>query len=312
MRNKYIKPFLLVLGSLSLVFTSCEPYEDFTKDFDKTTVYFGTQKPLRTIVSDNQMDFKVGVTFGGRRENNSDEFADFVIDPSLLNDIPGASVFTLLPENYYTLSNSSRMLIPKGKFIGDVTVTLNRDMFTNDPTTTNRTYALPLRITNTSLDSIAAGSFDQDGNTILARKDYTILVVKYISSYSGTFYHKGTQRELNASGGVVNEVVYNNSDLVKNQTWDLTTVDRNSVKTSGIGAVLTHNFVININELDNTLSIDSPSAGVTNLIGSGTYAPLTGIISIEYSYTLGGKNYQVSDTLVIRTSPEQNLRFEEW
>lgn len=307
-----MKKLIIVLGIISLIFTSCTPYEDYTKDFDKTVVYFGAQKPLRTIVAYNDMQFKVGVAMGGKRSNDQDEFADFVIDPTLLTTITGANVFTLLPENYYTLSNANKMIIPKGEFIGDVTVTLNRDLLTNDPLALNKTYALPIKITNTSLDSIAAGKFDDNGNVILARKDYTILVVKYISPYSGTFYHKGTQKELDANGAVVSEIVYSNSDLIKNQTWDIKTIDRNSVRTPGIGNVTNQNFAINVNESDNTVTIDSPSAGVTNLVGTGTYNPITRTFAVEYSYTLGGKKYKVTDELIVRRPPEQDLIFETW
>lgn len=312
MKYIYMKKIMFLIGLIGVSFISCESYEDFTNDFDYSIVYFATQKPLRTIVAYDEMQFKVGVAIGGKRENTKDEFADFVIDPTLLSTVDGADAFTLLPEGYYTLSDDDKMIIPKGEFIGDVTVTLDRDLFTNDADATSNTYALPLRITNASLDSIASGSFDLDGNPISARKDYTILVVKYISPYSGTFYHKGSERELDGTGAVVNEIVYNNADLSRNQTWDLSTVDRNSIKTPGIGNNSAQNFVINVNETDNTVTIDSPSGGVTNLLGSGTYITETGTFNLSYSYTLGGKNYEVTDTLVVRRPPEQDLRFEEW
>jgi hypothetical protein len=314
MKYIYMKKLMFLIGLIGVSFTSCESYEDFTGDFDYSIVYFATQKPLRTIVAYNEMQFKVGVAIGGKRENTKDEFADFVIDPTLLSTIDGADAFTLLPESYYTLSDGSKMIIPKGKFIGDVTVTLNRDLFTNDAASTSNTYALPLRITNSSLDSIASGALDVDGNPDLSRppRDYTILVVKYISPYSGTFYHKGSTRELDGTGNVVNEFVYDNADLVKNQTWRIITLDRNSVRTPGIGNNSAQNFVINVNETDNTVTIDSPSSGVTNLSGSGTYVPETRTYNISYNYTLGGKNYEVLDVLIARTPPEQDLRFEQW
>ncbi|GIZ09712.1 DUF1735 domain-containing protein [Flavobacterium sp. UMI-01] len=307
-----MKKIIAMLGLISFLITSCEPYEDFTGDFDKTIVYFGTQKPLRTVVAYDEMKFKVGVTFGGKRSNDKEEFADFVVDPTLLTTVAGANAFTLLPQNYYTLSNSSKMVIPAGSFIGDVTVTLNRDLFTADAGAINNTYALPLKITNTSLDSIASGSKDVIGNVILEPRDYTIVVVKYISPYTGTFYHKGVQKELDANGAVVNEVVYSNSDLIKNTTWDIKTIDRNSVRTPGIGTFTNQNFAINVNESDNTVTIDSPSAGVTNLVGTGSYNKTTRTFSLQYSFTLGGKKYQVTDELIVRRPPEQDLVFETW
>lgn len=314
MRNLKLKKTLFKIALVGVLFHSCDSYEDFTGDFDYSIVYFATQKPLRTVVAYDEMQFKVGVAIGGKRENSEDEFADFVIDPTLLGTVEGADTFTLLPESYYSLSDDSRMIIPKGEFIGDVTVTLNKDLFSNDVDATSNTYALPLRITNSSLDSIASGALDVDGNPDLARppRDYTVLVVKYISPYSGTFYHKGAEREIDETGTVVNEIVYNNADLTENQTWLLSTVDRNSLRTSGIGNNPAQNFVINVNENDNTVVIDSPSDGVANLSGSGAYVPETGTFNLSYSYTLEGKNYEVMDTLVVRRPPEEDLGFEEW
>jgi len=312
MKNKMkinINIIALTLIVIATVFSSCEPYEDYIEDFDNTTVYFSSQKPLRSIVSYDEMAFKVGVSLGGKRVNTVDEYADFEIDPSLLNTVSGADGFTLLPSSYYQLSDDSKMVISKGDFIGDVTVTLNRELFTSDPLATQNIYALPLKITNSSLDSI--GGFDPDGTILDVPKDYTILVVKYISAYSGVYYHKGTQKEIDASGAVVNETVYNTTDLIDNQTWELTTVDRNSVKTPGIGAANNQNFVINIDESSNVVTVDSPSSGVSNLVGSGTVNEDRSI-TLSYSYTLGGKDYQVEETLVLRQPVEDALGFEEW
>jgi hypothetical protein len=301
--------FRIALLAIIVVFASCEKYDDYIEDFDKTTVYFSTQKPLRSIVSYDEMAFNVGVSLGGKRENSVDEYADFVIDESLLTSVEGADAFTLLPDAYYDLSDDSRMVIPKGEFIGDVTVTLNRDLFTADGLATENTYALPLRITGSTLDSI--GGFDPDGTILDVPKDYTILVVKYISSYSGVYYHKGTQKEVDDSGTIINETVYSETDLIDNQTWEVTTVDRNSIETPGVGAINNENFVINIDETDNSVSIDTPSSGITNLVGSGTVNDDRSI-SLTYSFTANGSNYEVEDTLVLRQAVELDLRFEEW
>lgn len=294
-----IKNICVAFLAMGAMFTSCEKYDDFTGDFDYTTVYFSTQTPLRTIVSYDEMEFKVGVNLGGKRVNEKEEYAKFEIDESLLTTVAGASGFTLLPAAYYELSDTSRMTIPVGEYIGDVTVSLNRDLFTSDPLAIDNTYAIPLKITETSLDSI------------LETKDYTVLVVKYISEYSGVYYHTGTQQELDTNGGLVEEIVYDEYDLIDNTTWEVVTVDRNSIQTPGIGVNNSENFVINIDETTNSVTIDSPSSGVTNLIGSGTVEEDRSI-SLSYSYTLGGKDYQVEDILVLRQAVEFDLRFEEW
>ena len=72
----------IYMGSI-IALTSCEKYEDPTTDYDYSAVYFGTQKPLRTIVAKEEMKFKFGAVLGGKREN-SGEWVKFSVDPSLL------------------------------------------------------------------------------------------------------------------------------------------------------------------------------------------------------------------------------------
>src|SRR3546814_12648720 len=78
----------LVTGvqTCALPISGCSPYEDFIEDFDFSVVYFGTQKPLRTIVAYDDMSFKVGVALGGKRTNEVREVIGFEVDPSLLSD----------------------------------------------------------------------------------------------------------------------------------------------------------------------------------------------------------------------------------
>ena len=76
---------------LSVAFAACEGYDEFVNDHEFTAVYFATQRPLRTIVADDEMSFKVGVALAGKRSNKVEEFATFEIDPLLL----GADFYTL-------------------------------------------------------------------------------------------------------------------------------------------------------------------------------------------------------------------------
>ncbi|MGV3505498.1 MAG: BT_3987 domain-containing protein [Adhaeribacter sp.] len=304
----------LLLCLLALGFLSCEKYEDYIKDYEFSAVYFATQKPLRTIVAyEDNMSFKVGVALAGKRANLEPEWVTYQIDPSLL----AGTGFTLLPEAYYSITNdntgeTNKMVVPKGKFIGDVTVTLNRQAFTADPLATQNTYALPLRLLETSADSILSGQFDASGNELIPAKNYTVLVVKYISPLHGTYYHKGVQKELNAQGGTVTETVFRNKDLSKNQTWDLSTLALEQVKTSGVGAFATPGLKLT-RKPDNTLTLEKAAgSAVTLLEGAGKYQPEKREFYLDYKFTNAGKTYQVADTLVLRQAPEKDLRFEEW
>ncbi len=287
---------LLIIG-----FTACEPYEEYLVDYKYSAVYFATQKPLRTIVSYDEMEFKVGVALAGKRENNVEEYADFQIDPSLLDDeeLTEGNDFQLLPSSYYTLSNDSRMIALPGEFIGDVTVTLNRDAFVSDSLATENVYALPFRITGASTD------------TILADKDYTILVVKYISEYDGTYYHKGKQSEIDSTGTVLNETIYSYDDLNDNETWNVSTIDANTIKTPAAGVFGNGSIVIEVKD-NNSVDITSGRPNIEVTSGSGTYDPENRNFYLDYSFIRGPKEYAVQDTLILRQAPEKDLFFEEW
>ena len=56
---------ILWIGLISILMTAC--YDDYEKDYDKSSVYFASQKPLRTLVADTDMSIKVGVAIGGKR-----------------------------------------------------------------------------------------------------------------------------------------------------------------------------------------------------------------------------------------------------
>ncbi len=308
-----------ILVSICLVIfislTSCEKYEDYIEDFDYSIVAFSTQKPLRTVVAYEEMQFKVGVFLGGKRSNNQEESADFTIDPSLLDDsvLDGAGSFTLLPESYYTLSNPDKMIIPEGEFIGDVTINLNRELFTADPLATSNTYALPFKITASTLDSIASGS--PDGT--LAPRDYSIVVVKYISPYSGTFYQTGVQTET-ASGTDPVVTEYNNTDLIRNPLMRLSTINASTLRSDRIGTftnnanngVQNNSLILTVNGETVDLSVDDST--ITNFSGSGTYNPTDRSFNISYSFDKNGSSFDVEEILYLRRPPEEDLTFEEW
>ncbi|HTN20503.1 MAG TPA: DUF1735 domain-containing protein [Pelobium sp.] len=293
-----------ILRNISLIILtvfvlgSCKKYDSYVSDFDFSVVYFASQKPLRTIVADDDMSFKVGVTLAGVRNNKTDQIVKYRIDPTLFNSVPGAFNYEVLPASYYTITDNSTMVIKKGELIGDVTVTLNKALFTADPDALQKIYALPLRIVSTTTDSILIG------NSNVPAKDYTILVVKYISPYHGTYYHKGKQTKLSDNS----VTVYSKKDLSQNATFAMLTNSLNSIKTPGAG---TSSGV----PLD--LTIDNTSVAISGNLanevsGSGTYNPENKTFYLNYNYKNGANKYSVVDTLILRQDPELDLRFEEW
>ncbi len=301
---KSIHKLLLFLFVAGMLF-SCEKYEDYVTDFPYSSVYFASQKPVRTIVAYDQMTFKMGVALSGKRENTVDETAEFQIFPKLLDstDIVGPNKFTLLPADYYTLSNTNTITIPSGRFIGDITVTLNKDKFTSDPLSTANTYAIPLKLIKTSADSI------------LASKSHTILIVKYISPLHGFYYRKGAEKFKKNGNGADTTTVYNNPDLSRNVVWGLTTLDLNSVITSGVGTLTSTNGTLKLTKnADNTVVISKNGTlgTVTAVSGAGTYNPTKREFYLQYNYTNAAIQYAVTDTLILRRLPELELKYEEW
>lgn len=304
---------ILTVCALVMILFSCEEYEAYVKDYEHSAVYFGTQKPLRTIVAYDEMSFKTGVVLAGKLENDREEWVTYSVDPTLLTGTP----FTLLPEEYYSISNNETIVIPKGKVLGDVTVTLNRDLFTSDPLAHLNTYALPLRLLETSADSILSGQFDENGVATVPARDYTVLVVKYISPLHGVYYHKGVEQQVDALGNVVEEKTYNTADLSKNLTWELSTLALDEVLTPGAGTFTSQGsdsygleFVRNE---DNTVTIEAVAGSdLTLLEGAGTYDETKREFYLNYKFTESGLNYHVMDTLILRQPPEKDLRFEEW
>lgn len=302
--EKLITNFLIAI--LLVVMTGC--YDSFEKDFEYSTVYFASQKPLRTVIADTDMKIKVGVAIGGKRKVNVNDWATFSIDSSLL---VGTS-FTLLPSNYYTLANDNKMTISNPNLaIADVEISFT-EAFYNDPNAYQKFYALPFKITGHNLDSIV-----QTGSI---KKDYSIVAIKAVSKYHGSYYVRGTMVRINTDGtpGTLktDSTVYNIPDLSRNIVRSATSINRYTIQRPGFA-----NSTPQVSEAVNiTVSADGSSAtlnsGSTSII-SGTSASLGTADSqpefiLNYNINRSGFNFKVTEKLTRRQDPLKDLRFEEW
>lgn len=313
-----MKTKFFIVSLIVVMLSSCEKYDSYIDDFNYTTVYFAYQNPVRTVFSNN-LQFDIGVAMGGVRTNSANQTADFVIAPELLTDagIVGTNNFTLLPADYYTLSSSSQFVIPKGDFVGKVRVILNKEKFLTDPLATGKTYALPIKITDTSLDSILTGNATKG----IARKDYTIVVVKYISQYHGIYYHRGQRSKYDASNNLVNTVRYVTPDqedeYVQNVVWNFKTLKADSIQSSGVGEFYSSsskNYGLNLKILtDNTVRITgNPSSLIPNIqdLGNSLYDATKKSFYLNYQYTdVDNMRYVMKDTLIFRND---GLSLELW
>ncbi|MDO9634773.1 MAG: DUF1735 domain-containing protein [Paludibacter sp.] len=302
---KILKYIIICIIAFSV--TNC--YDEFANDFDYSTVYFASQQPLRTVVADANMKIKVGVAIGGKRTVSPADWATFAIDPTLLT----GTTLTLMPETYYTLSNADKMTVSNPNLaIADVEVTFT-EAFYNDPNAVNQYYAIPFKITGHNLDSIGK---NQTG----VLKDYTIVAVKAISKYHGTYYVRGSMVKLNPDGtpGTLktDSTIYSVSDLSKNLTRDIFSVGRYIVQRPGFA----NNALIAAEAIKLTVSQDGATvaiqAGGTTAISDATasldLSKSQPEFQLQYKFIKSGTTYQVNETLIRRQNPEKDLRFEEW
>lgn len=300
MNIRKIKKTCLTLFSV-LLLSSC--YEEFADDYSKSVVYFASQQPLRTVISDRNMNIKVGVAIGGKREVDTKDWAEFRILPNLLD----GTGLTLLPANYYILADESRFHVSKPTLaVADVQIDFTEDFFNDEKAATTH-YALPFKVVASSHDEVLEG------------KETSIVAIKYVSKFHGAYYVKGTISTLDALGEEIDSEDYNFADLSKNLVRDLYTTSRFGLCRKGLA-----NRPIDDNSeklqltfnSDNTVTVSTADGGLEILDGSGTYvydeSNFDVKVDLMYKFINEGVTYKVSETLIRRQDPLKDLRFEEW
>ena len=311
--HNIIKPILLA-GAL---ICTCSCYEVYIGDYEYPNMGFALTRQIRTVVADKNQIY-VGVSIGGKREVDMNDWATFTIDENLLEGLG----YTLLPDTYYTLSDPNTMRPRKSNLaVADVGISFTDDFYA-DPASSSNTYALPLRITGTSIQSEENpnGAIREGGET-------AVIVIKYISGYSGTYYRVGSEVEIDASGTEIGEpVLYNDKDLINNPTVAMSTISRYGVTRSGMGSSTAGGMNLYVTETESTeaftVRLESLRAGGSiedgysaRYVLEGDYTFYSGDeiapqFELDYIYSLDGKRYKVSEKLVLRQWPEQDLRVE--
>jgi hypothetical protein len=285
-----MKRILLILVIVGL-FTSC--YDDFRLDNVYSSVAFSTADGgsnipgvlHRTVVKDEGLKLDVGINLGGILENKTDRWAEFQIDPTLLDtDALKKAGYELMPASYYTLSNPSRFEIKAGSILGKVTVTLDSTKFLADPKTIGHTYVIPFRLTGTSEDTI---------NANLSTK---VVAIKYINHYEGYYDQTGTMTEFDASG---NQTA---TSALKNVIM-FSTLSVDSCVTDGIlnsfNAANAMKVVVNA---DKTVSFSNTKGSAANQIvanGSNTYDPSTSTFSVNYKIVAKDGSYKTATAKLV-------------
>jgi hypothetical protein len=217
---------LIFLTAVAMAAFSCENADITFDDFEKQTIYFPVQYPIRTIslgndLVDNSLDrehkFHIGVVVGGfYNYNNRDWQVSFEVSPALVPDNylkRDEGTLIALPAEYYTIVPEREVTIPKGSFSGLIQVQL-ADAFFQDPLALTGRYVIPLRITG-SIDTknILRGEPIQDPPPVIDHhdpthwevqpKDYTLFGVKYINPYHGKWLRRGLVTVRNQQGEIV-------------------------------------------------------------------------------------------------------------
>ncbi len=295
---KYLK--YLLFGMCAVLMTSC--YEKYEDDYAYSAAYFASQKPLRTVISDRDMEIRVGVAIGGKREVDMNDWARFEIDPALLD----GTGLELLPAAYYELADPELFRVSKSTLaVADVAIRFT-DAFYADPLSVTTHYALPFRVVESSLDKLLDG------------KQTSIVAIKYISTYGGTYYVTGSRVEINDAGEEIGTPeIYRNADLSKNITRETATVATNVVVREGVSNfttdVASEKVRLTFGE-NGSLTVGTADGGIEISDASGSYDASDErlVLNMTYSFSKGGKKYRVTEQLTRRQDPLKDLRYEEW
>jgi hypothetical protein len=211
-KSSTMKQIIAITGIflLSLGMFSCENQDVSFPDFDYTTTYFPYQFPFRTLVlgdyiydntNDNQLKFLITANMGGVYKNTNNITVDIEVDPTLTNNLYKTTSYAVsylpLPTSYYTLSSSSQIIIPSGKYNGTIEVQLT-DAFLNDPLAIAQNYVIPLKITGSTTDSVLSGKYIKPNadprvanQWVIMPKNYTLFGIKYVNQYHGKYLLRG-------------------------------------------------------------------------------------------------------------------------
>jgi len=307
---------------LSVAAVSC--YEDYILDYVYTGIYFPYQIDVRTFVVGEGMQIKVGAALGGVRKNTIDREVTFTLDPALVTPAilaqmkgssyahikdPATPVATLqvMPSNYYTLSNNSKMIIKAGQHMGDVVVKPDSANFLNDSVNTiYATYALPFYIQNA------------DADTILENKRYNIVGLKFENMLYGYYWHGGEARI--ERPGLPDSIFTYKTEIptAEAKIWILKTVGPSTLYANGYLNQVTSKNEMKLVLKGNTVFV-SDGAGATYTIepdGESTFNRSKLLqdrrIYLKYKYLNPGNGwtYHCTDTLRFRNRFRDGIN--EW
>lgn len=330
MKNK----IFLILAAVFVSLTSCTNQDAEFENFDRTSVYFAYQFPVRTITLgedifdttlDNQHKCKIMGTLGGVYSNNS----DVAIDIAVANPLTaagflfnaGGDEIVAMPSNYYTLS-SNQIVISKGQITGGVEVQLT-DAFFADPLAIKKTYVIPLEMKKVvNADSILSGkalvanplkALSTDWS--VAPKDYIFYAIKYVNPWDGNYLRRGEDIVKGNNGNTsLDKVITRRKEFVEYD--EVAKINTKSMKEIDFPVTVKDAFGVNIN-FNLTLTFDennnctvSGSNTVFTASGTGKFVKKgekeswgnkdRDALYLDYKVNFEDFNVTTKDTLVLR------------
>jgi hypothetical protein len=238
--NMNMKKIIAIL-IMTVALSAC--YEDYVLDYDYDGIYFPYQLDVRTFVVGEGMKINFGVSLGGVRDNDRDRIVEYAMDNSLISastlaamkassatyiktSMAAVTELKLMPSNYFTLSDASKMVIKKGEYTGVVTVRPDSAKFLGDAATINPVYALGMRIASA------------DADTVIVPKNYAVVAFKYESMLYGKYWHGGVTIEKDSTGAVVKETKYYTTiPAPEAKIWILKTVEPFALTINGVSDI---------------------------------------------------------------------------
>jgi hypothetical protein len=344
MKRAVILLFAIVVG-----LSACQNIneDDLHPDSGLVTGYFSYQFPVRTIIlgdyiydnsNDNAHKCIIYAHIGGVRENKIDRKFTIEVDNSLCDNIlfsAGGDPIVAMPDDYYTLSSSTELIVPRGSMFGGVEVQLSEAFF-NDPLSIKNTYVIPIRLKSSNdVDSILSGlsAFPADERIVkdwmIKPQNFTMYAVKYINEYDAVYLHYGKSSLKDENGAVLADSIYKERYVEYNRTYKLATTGRRSVQTApmpfrtkvGNGMTGTYQLVLNFGN-DNKCTVEAPADAAYTVTGTGEFISKLqdeytswgnkdrDVIKVNYSIVNStGNTYTAEDVFVIQV---RNVAIEKY
>lgn len=322
---------ILIILALFTGLAACSNWKQEFPDYKFTSVYFPYQFPVRTLVlgddiydnaNDNNHKFLISAAMGGVYENKTDRTVNIALEPTLCNSVrfgvTAGDTIKIMPSNYYTLSSTSSIVIPTGKFNGAIEVQLT-DAFFNDPKAIGLRYIIPLKITSAAgVDSVLSGRTSKTtpdlrkaGDWDISPKNFTMFAVKFVNPYHAHYLHRGvTVTKEVATGTVVGTQAQHQLYKEKDEVWTVLTSGKNQVSYTGVlrSTLLTGTLKMYLN-FDDAGNCTITDAGSTYPVtGTGKFVKLgdswggqtRNVIHLTYTAANATYSLTATDTLVVR------------